>query len=81
MIMSRHPNSEQNQNIRIGNKSFENVINTWGKTLTNTWGTMLTDENDIHNEIKGILNSGNVCCHTVQNLLSSRLIKNLKIKT
>jgi hypothetical protein len=25
MIMSRHPNSGQNQNIRITNESFENV--------------------------------------------------------
>jgi len=25
MIKSRHPNSGQNQNIRIGNESFENV--------------------------------------------------------
>jgi hypothetical protein len=27
MIMSRHPNSGQNQNIRIANESFENVAN------------------------------------------------------
>jgi len=25
MIISRHPNSRQNQNIRIDNESFENV--------------------------------------------------------
>jgi hypothetical protein len=25
MIMSRHPNSGQNQNIRVANESFENV--------------------------------------------------------
>jgi hypothetical protein len=31
MIMSRHPNSGQNQNIRIANESFENVQNS------NTW--------------------------------------------
>jgi hypothetical protein len=32
-------------------------------------------------EIKRILNSGNACCHSVQNLLSSRLLlKNLKIR-
>jgi hypothetical protein len=41
----------------------------------------LTNQNDIHDEIKSRLNSGNVCYHSVQNLLSSRLIsKNLKIK-
>jgi hypothetical protein len=34
-----------------------------------------------HDEIKGRLNSGNACYHSVQNLLSSRLIsKKLKIK-
>jgi hypothetical protein len=49
----RHPNSGQNQNIRIANESFENVAKfiCLGMTLTN--------ENDIHDEIKGISNSGN----------------------
>jgi hypothetical protein len=42
---------------------------------------MLTNQNDIHDEIKTILNSGNACYQSVQNLLSSHLIsKNLKIK-
>jgi hypothetical protein len=35
----------------------------------------------IHEEIKRRLNSGNACYHSVQNLLSSRLLsKNIKIK-
>jgi hypothetical protein len=68
MIMSRHPNSGQNHNIRIANESFENVSKF--KYL----GTTLTNQNDIHDEIKGRLNSGNACYHSVQNLLSSRLI-------
>jgi hypothetical protein len=75
MIMSRHPNSGQKQNIRIANESFEKVAKF--KYL----GTTLTNQNDIHNEIKSRLNSGNACYHSVQNLLSSPLIsKNLKIK-
>jgi hypothetical protein len=41
----------------------------------------LTNQNDIHDEIKRRLNSGNACYYSVQNLLSSCLIpRNLKIK-
>jgi hypothetical protein len=73
--MSRHPNSGQNQNIRTANESFENVAKF--KYL----GTTLTNQNNIHDEIKSRLNSGNAYYFSVQNLLSSRLIsKNLKIK-
>jgi hypothetical protein len=44
-------------------------------------GTTLTNQNDIHDEIKIRLNSGNACSYTVKNLLFSGLIsKNLKIK-
>jgi hypothetical protein len=68
MIMSRHPNSGQNQNMRIANESFENVEKF--KYL----GTTLTNQNDIHDDIKSRLNSGNA----VQNLLSSCLISKRK---
>jgi hypothetical protein len=44
-------------------------------------GTTLTDQNSIQEEIKSKLKLGNACYHSVQNLLSSRLLsKNLKIK-
>jgi hypothetical protein len=33
-------------------------------------GTTLTNQNDIHDEIRITLNSGNACCHSVRNLLS-----------
>jgi hypothetical protein len=68
MIMSRHTNSGQNQNIRIANESFENVAKF--KYL----GMTLTNRNDIHDEIKSRLNSGNDCYYSVQNLLPSSLI-------
>ena len=44
-------------------------------------GTNLTNQNSIPEEIKSRLRPGNACYHSVQNLLSSRLLsKNLKIK-
>jgi hypothetical protein len=43
--MSHHPNSEQNQNIRIDNESFENVAKFKYLAMT------LTNQNDIHDEI------------------------------
>jgi hypothetical protein len=55
MIMSHYPNSGQNQNIRIANESFEKVAKF--KYLETT----LTNWNDIHDEIKSGLNSGNAC--------------------
>jgi hypothetical protein len=67
-IMS-HPNSGQNQNIRTANEWFEKVA------IFKYLGTTLTNQNDIRDEIKSRLNSGNACYYySVQNLLSSRLI-------
>jgi len=61
--------------VRIDNSTFERVKEF--KYL----GTTLTNQNYIAEEIKGRLRSGNACYHSVQNLLSSRLLpKNLKIK-
>jgi hypothetical protein len=75
MIMSRHLNSGQKQNIRIANESLEKV----GKFKY--LGTTLTNQDDIHDEIKSRLNSGNAYYYSIQNLLSFHLIsKNLKTK-
>jgi hypothetical protein len=74
MIMSRHPNSGQNRNIRIANESSGNVAEF--KYL----GTTLTNQNDIHYEIKSRLNSGNACYYSVQNMSSRLISTNLKIK-
>jgi hypothetical protein len=64
MIMSRHPNSGQDHDIKIVNESFENVAKF--KYLE----MMLTHQNDIYDEIKTRLYSGNSCYYSVQNLLS-----------
>ena len=61
--------------MKIDNSSLESVEQF--KYL----GTTLTNQNSIQEEIKSRLKSGNACYHSVQNLLSSRLLsKNLKIK-
>jgi hypothetical protein len=73
MLLSRQQNVDQNRDI--ANRSFENVSQF--KYL----GTTVTNQNLIQEEIKRRLNSGNACYHSVQNLLSSRLLsKNLKIR-
>jgi hypothetical protein len=74
-IIMSHLNSGQNQNIRIANESFENVAKF------EHLGTKLTNQKDIHDEIKNRLNLENACYYSDQNVLSSCLIsKNLKIK-
>jgi hypothetical protein len=75
MFMSRHQTTGQNHYIEVAYKSFENVerLKYLGKTVTN--------QNCIHEEIKGGINLGNVCYYAVQNILSSLLLsKNVKIK-
>jgi hypothetical protein len=75
MLLSRHQNIGQNRDIKIANRSFENVSQF--KYL----GTTVTNQNLIQEEIKRRLNSGNACFHSVQNLLSSCVLsKNLKIE-
>jgi hypothetical protein len=75
MLLSRHQNAGQNQDIKIANRSFENVSQF--KYL----GTTVTNQNLIQEEIKRRLSSGNACYHSVQSLLSSHLLsKNLKLR-
>jgi hypothetical protein len=75
MLVSHHQNASQNRDIKIANRSFENVSQF--KYL----GMIVTNQNLIWDEIKRRLNFGNACHHSVQNLLSSRLLpKNLKIR-
>jgi UDP-galactopyranose mutase len=75
MVMSRDQNAGQNHSVSIDNSTFKRVEEF--KYL----GTTLTNQNSILEEIKSRLRSGNACCHSVQKVLSSRLLsKNLKIK-
>jgi hypothetical protein len=76
MLMSHSQKIGQKHSIKIANRSFEDVAKF--KYL----GTTLTDQNYMHKEIMSKLNSGNGCYHSVQSLLSSRLLsRNLKVKT
>jgi len=75
MVMSRDQNAGRIQSVRIDNSTFEMVEEF--KYL----GTTLTNQNFIAEENKSRMRSGNACYHSVQNLLSSRLLsKNIKIK-
>jgi len=72
MVMSRDQNAGRIHSVRNDNSTFERVGEF--KYL----GTILTHQNSIAEEIKSRLRSGNACCHSVQNLSSSRLLsKNL----
>jgi hypothetical protein len=75
MLVSHDQNADQNWDINIGNRSFENVSHL--KYL----GTTVTNHNLIQEAIERRLNSGNACYHSVQNLWSSRLLsKNVKVR-
>jgi hypothetical protein len=75
MLLSRHQNAGQNQDITIGNRCFKNVAQF------RYLGTTMTNQNLIQEEIKTRLNSGNDCYLSEQNILFSRLLsKNVKIR-
>jgi len=75
MVMSQDRNARRGHSVKIDNSFIERVEDF--KYL----GTTLTEQNSIQEEIKSRLKLGNACYHSVQNLLSSRLLsKNLKIK-
>ena len=69
-------NAVQNQNIVIGNLSFENV------EKFRYLGVTGTNKNDIHEEIKHRINNGNVCYYSLEKILSSYLLSHrLKVNT
>jgi hypothetical protein len=71
MVMTNQQTVEQNHNLLIDNKFFENVAKC--KYL----GTAVENENCIQEEIKSRLNSGNACYHYVQSPLSFRLLSEI----
>jgi hypothetical protein len=76
MLLFHHQNAERNHDMKLTNRSCENVaqFRYLGMTITN--------QNLILEEIKRRLNSSNASYHSVQNILSSRLLsKNIKIET
>jgi hypothetical protein len=75
MLPSQHQNAGQNHDIKVANRCFENVAQF------RYLGATITFQNLIQEEIKRRLNSGNACYHSVQKLLSSRLLpKKIKIR-
>jgi hypothetical protein len=75
MLVSHDQNADQNWDMKIGNRKFENVSQF--KYL----GMTATNQNSIQEEIKKKLNSGNACYQSVENLLSScLLLKNIKVR-
>jgi hypothetical protein len=69
MLISSNQKTGKKYSIKIGNRSFEDVAKF--KHLGNC----------MHEEINSRLNSGNACYHSVQSLLSSRLLSgNVEVK-
>ena len=57
------------------------IIPSRGWKSFNIWEQLKTDQNSIAGETKSRLRTGSACCHSVQNVLSSRLLcKHLKLK-
>jgi hypothetical protein len=74
MVMFRDQKEGRSHNVNIDNIAFEMVEEF------RYLGTTITNLNYIQELIKKRLRSGNACYHSVQNLMSSRLLsKNINI--
>jgi hypothetical protein len=74
-LLACHQCASQNCVVEVSNRLSENV------SQFQYLGIRVTNENFIQEQIKGILNSGNICYHSFKNLLSSCLLsKNAKIR-
>jgi hypothetical protein len=67
MIVSRHHNVGQNQNLLVANKTFKNVA------MFKYFGTTVTDQNCVLEGTKSRLNSGNACYDPAESLFPSPL--------
>ena len=75
MVTSRDQNAGRIHNVRTDNSNFDRVEDF------RYLGTTLTNQNSFAEEIKSRWKSGNASYHSVEKLLSSKLLsKNLKIK-
>jgi hypothetical protein len=75
MLVSRYQNAHQIRDIKITNRSIENV------SQFKYFGMRTTNQNLILEEIKRRLNSSNACQHSVQNPIPSYLLSmRLKIR-
>jgi hypothetical protein len=72
LLLSRHQNADPNRDIKISNRSFENVSQF--KYL----GTTVTNQNLIQEEIKRRLNYSDACYPSIQ--ASCLLLKNVKLE-
>jgi hypothetical protein len=72
MLLSRHQDVRQNRDIKIANRSFENVSQF--KYL----GTTVKNQNLIQEEIKRRLNSGNLLPFDADPSVFSSAVKKLK---
>jgi hypothetical protein len=67
-MFSHHKNASQNPDMKGATRTFENV------TQFRYLRTTITNQNLIQEDIRRRLNSGNVCYHSVKNVMSFLLL-------
>jgi hypothetical protein len=70
-LLSCHQNAGKNHHIKIAHRCFENVEQFRYLKMT------VKNQNLLREEIKRRRNSGIACYHSVQNLVSSRLLSKI----